>query len=112
MTKPIEVWMTAPGPNSWKASTNTPTIKDPNTNLTLWESGAMVLYLVEHYDKEKKLTYESLQERAILTYGSCFGQCVWFNALHSEKVASAIKRYYSELGRILAVLDSALTGKE
>lgn len=98
-----------------------PAIKDPNTNLTLWESGAIVLYLIEHYDKEKKLTYESLQEKAILTQwlmfqmsgqGPYFGQCGWFNVLHSEKVPSAIERYNTEIRRILRVLDDALSGKK
>ncbi|APA09444.1 hypothetical protein SS1G_12248 [Sclerotinia sclerotiorum 1980 UF-70] len=98
-----------------------PAIKDPNTNLTLWESGAIVLYLIEHYDKEKKLTYESLQEKAILTQwlmfqmsgqGPYFGQCGWFNVLHSEKVPSAIERYNTEIRRILRVLDDTLSAED
>jgi glutathione S-transferase len=40
-----------------------PAIEDPNTGLVLWESGAIVLYLVEQYDKEKKLTYTDLVQR-------------------------------------------------
>jgi glutathione S-transferase len=35
-----------------------PAIFDPNTGLTLWESGAIVEYLVETYDKESKLKYQ------------------------------------------------------
>ena len=34
-----------------------PAIHDPNTDLTLWESGAIVSYLIEQYDKEYKLSY-------------------------------------------------------
>lgn len=34
-----------------------PAIEDPNTGITLWESGAIVEYLVETYDKDDKLSY-------------------------------------------------------
>lgn len=32
----------------------TPTIEDPNTGIILWESGAILEYLVDLYDKEKE----------------------------------------------------------
>jgi glutathione S-transferase len=59
---------------------------DPNTNLTLLESGAIIQYLEEVYDKEKKLTYDTLNERQLLNQflhfqmsgqGPYFGQCGW-----------------------------------
>lgn len=34
-----------------------PSIHDPNTNLTLWESGAIIEYFIETYDKEHKLSF-------------------------------------------------------
>ena len=34
-----------------------PAIEDPNTGLNLWESGAIIEYLIETYDKENKLRY-------------------------------------------------------
>lgn len=41
-----------------------PALKDPNANdLIIWESGAIVEYLVETYDKEHKLTFVSGPEK-------------------------------------------------
>lgn len=40
-----------------------PAIEDPNTGLTLWESGAIIEYLIETYDKEHKLTFTSAPEK-------------------------------------------------
>lgn len=59
-------------------------IVDPNTNLILWESGAIIQYLEEEYDKDKKLTCDSMQERQLLNQwlhfqmsgqGPYYGQC-------------------------------------
>jgi glutathione S-transferase len=35
-----------------------PSIHDPNTGITLWESGAIVLYLIDRYDKDHKFSFE------------------------------------------------------
>jgi glutathione S-transferase len=44
-----------------------PAIHDPNTGLTLWESGAIVEYLIETYDKENKISYPTGSNDAYLT---------------------------------------------
>ena len=36
---------------------------DPKTNITLWESGAIIQYLIDTYDKEKRLTYTTSPDK-------------------------------------------------
>lgn len=40
-----------------------PAIEDPNSGLNLWESGAIIEYLLETYDKGDSLRYKSGKER-------------------------------------------------
>lgn len=40
-----------------------PAIEDPNTGITLWESGSIIEYLLDTYDKEHKLQYTSFPEK-------------------------------------------------
>ncbi|KAI0903460.1 glutathione S-transferase [Ustulina deusta] len=97
-----------------------PAIEDPNTGLTLWESGAIYQYLIEVYDTEKQLSYESLNDRHLCNQwlhfqmsgqGPYYGQVSWFNHLHPEKIPSAIERYANEVRRILGVLETVLSKK-
>jgi len=98
-----------------------PAIHDPNTNLTLWESGAIIEYLVDTYDKEHKLTYTTFPEKYLVKQylhfqmsgqGPYFGQAAWFSNFHPEKIPSAIKRYQEQTIRVVGVLDQALKGKQ
>ena len=43
-----------------------PVIEDPNTGITLWESGAILEYLIDQYDKEGKFTIKSTPEKYYL----------------------------------------------
>ncbi|KAI0594970.1 URE2 protein [Biscogniauxia sp. FL1348] len=96
-----------------------PAIEDPNTGLTLWESGAIVEYLIDTYDKDKKLTYDSFPEKyQIKQYlhfqmsgqGPYFGQRIWFARNHPDEVA--LRRYEEQMLRVFSVLDKILEGRE
>ena len=100
-----------------------PSIHDPNTNLTIWESGAIVEYLIERYDtnEPRKLSFTPGSAEAELArsflylqvsgQGPYYGQAVWFKKFHAEKVPSAVKRYVNEVKRVTGVLDKWL-GKQ
>lgn len=67
-------------------------IIDPNTNITLFESGAIVSYLITTYDKSNSLTYTSSPETFHLQQwayfqasgqGPYFGQAAWYVSIES-----------------------------
>ncbi|KLJ12019.1 hypothetical protein EMPG_12854 [Blastomyces silverae] len=98
-----------------------PSLHDPNTGITVWESGAIIEYLVSAYDKERKLSFEpgtaehwhSIQwlHFQMSGQGPYFGQAAWFQNYHPEKLPSAIARYENEIKRVCGVLDGWLAGK-
>ncbi|KAI1335705.1 glutathione S-transferase [Xylariaceae sp. FL0016] len=96
-------------------------IEDPNVDLTLWESGAMLTYIIERYDTRNALTYTDLEKKHHLNQwlhfqtsgqGPYYGIAGWFIHLHPEKVQSAIERYTNQVTRVLCVLEGCLEGKE
>ncbi|PKY05019.1 glutathione S-transferase [Aspergillus campestris IBT 28561] len=99
-----------------------PAIEDPNTGITLWESGAIVEYLVETYDKDHTISFASgtpeyYQAKQWLHFqmsgqGPYFGQFVWFSVYHPEKIQSAQDRYLNEIRRVSGVLNSVLKDRE
>ena len=99
-----------------------PTIVDPNNNdLVLWESGAILEYLVDTYDKENKLNVTDFADKWHLKQylhfqmsgqGPYFGQFVWFSVYHQENFPSAKERYEKEIVRVIGVLNDILKGKE
>lgn len=100
---------------------STPAIHDPNTGITLWESGAIIEYLIAEYDKEHKISFDSSPDKyyamqylhfQMSGQGPYFGQAAWFAFAHPEKIASALDRYFKEIGRVTAVLDGLLSDKE
>ena len=99
-----------------------PAIEDPNTGINLWESGAIVEYLVETYDKQNTISFAAgtpdyFYAKQWLHFqmsgqGPYFGQAVWFTRFHSEQLPSARERYVNEIRRVCGVLNRALEGRE
>ncbi|KAF2722928.1 glutathione S-transferase [Polychaeton citri CBS 116435] len=100
-----------------------PALEDPNTGITTWESGANIQYLIDTYDKEGKLHYDTAKEKyeqlswayfQVSGQGPYFGQAAWFKMYHPEPVPSAVDRYRGEIRRVLGVLESHFnkTGRE
>ena len=97
-----------------------PSIHDPNTGITLWESGAIVEYLIERYDsEERKLSFEPGTPEAYHAkqwlffqasgQGPYYGQYGWFRLYAPEKIPSALERYAKEVNRVTAVLEGHLS---
>ncbi|GKZ69398.1 glutathione S-transferase, nitrogen catabolite repression regulator [Aspergillus niger] len=100
---------------------NTPNPTNPNHPFTLWESGAIIQYLIDLYDPTHILSYPpSTPEKHLLNQylqfqmsgqGPYYGQCGWFSVLSPQKLPVAITRYQAEVHRILSVLNTILEGR-
>jgi len=96
-----------------------PAIVDPNTDLKVFESAAILIYLAEKTGKflppvsEPKKRYEVLEwvMWQMGGVGPMMGQFNHFNS-RDEKIQYAIDRYTNESFRLLRVLNSQLQGKE
>ena len=92
-------------------------------NLSIWESGAILLHLVNRYYKatgEAKLWSNDLAEQAQINawlffqatgHAPMIGQALHFRYFHSEKLPSALERYTAEVRRVYAVIEMALAEK-
>jgi glutathione S-transferase len=95
-----------------------PAIHDPNTNITLWESGAILEYLIEEYDTAHTVSFakgtpEYYHAKQWLIFqvsgqGPYYGQFYWFKKLHPETVESAQQRYLGEVKRVTGVVEGVL----
>ncbi|OGM51273.1 glutathione S-transferase Ure2-like protein [Aspergillus bombycis] len=95
-----------------------PTLHDPNTGLTIWESGAIIEYLVDRYDTSRRLSFEPGTHDFYLAkqwlhfqmsgQGPYYGQMVWFTKYHAEQLPSAVERYVKEINRVTGVLEGWL----
>ncbi|TVY92227.1 Glutathione S-transferase-like protein [Lachnellula willkommii] len=116
-----------------------PAIEDPNTGYKVWETGAIIEYLIDYYDKEEKFHYASGPEKyqtkqwlyfQVSGQGPYFGQAAYFqqslflteiydcilsngrtrfNMFHHEKLLGAQERYMKEVHRVVGVLNSHLS---
>ncbi|KAF7958292.1 hypothetical protein EAE96_001843 [Botrytis aclada] len=98
-----------------------PVLQDPNTGYKIWETGAIIEYLIDQYDTDQKLSYASGLKKYELKQwlffqvsgqGPYWGQAAWFNLFHAEKLLSAQKRYVDEIHRVVGVLDEVLGQSE
>ncbi|KAH9896992.1 glutathione S-transferase C-terminal-like protein [Cubamyces lactineus] len=112
-----------------------------NGDFVIWESSAIILYLVERYDKNKKLSVAVADDKFSMiqwlffqasgqgfvdlsSLPSCnenhtfylsrpyFGQAAHFMRYHPKKIPSAIERYQKEIVRVISVLDSVLSKQD
>ncbi|PSS06503.1 hypothetical protein PHLCEN_2v3705 [Hermanssonia centrifuga] len=112
----------APDHTKYNPNGRIPTLIDhKNNDFTLWESDAILLYLVSKYDPEHNISVTAEGDKFHLTQwlffqasgqGPYFGQAAWFTYFHPEKIPSAIERYTNETIRVLGVLESVLSKQE
>lgn len=95
-----------------------PAIVDKDTDITVFESGAILMYLADKTGKllptEQKARYQVI-EWLMLQMGSIgpmFGQFNHFNMHAPEKIPYAIQRYEKETLRLYGVLDKQLADNE
>ncbi|KZT69092.1 glutathione S-transferase [Daedalea quercina L-15889] len=99
-----------------------PTLIDHgNNDFDIWESNAIMTYLVEKYDTEHKISVSNFEEKIqqlqwlffqASGQGPYFGQYFWFSRYHPDKIPSAVERYQKEALRVTGVLESVLSKQE
>jgi len=96
-------------------------IDHKNNDFTIWESNAIITYLVEKYDTAHKISAATPEDKIhqlqwlffqASGQGPYFGQAIWFKVYHEEKIPSAIERYQKETVRVWSVLESILSKQE
>ncbi|KAK5715164.1 glutathione S- transferase, nitrogen catabolite repression regulator [Elasticomyces elasticus] len=93
-------------------------LEDPNSKVLLWESLAIVEYLVQTYDKEQELHYAPntqnwwmCQQWLAYQMGAqspFFSLKAYFSNQHEDKVPSVIGRFSDDVIRIAAIMEHYL----
>lgn len=95
-----------------------PAIVDTDENVTLFESGAIMIYLAEKNDlfmpkdvrgRAEVIQWVMFQMSGI---GPMMGQANIFSRYFPEKIPAAIERYQSEVHRLFSVLETQLSRHE
>jgi GST-like protein len=95
-----------------------PAIIDQDTGITVFESGAILIYLAEKAGQflpnDQKNRFQVLEWLMfqMASVGPMFGQLNHFKKFASEKIPYAIERYEKETLRLCDVLERQLTDKE
>jgi GSH-dependent disulfide-bond oxidoreductase len=95
-----------------------PAIIDQDTGITVFESGAILMYLAEKTGKllpqEQKAKYQVIEWLMFQmgSVGPMFGQLNHFKKFAPEKIPYAIARYEKETLRLYGVLDKQLGNNE
>jgi GSH-dependent disulfide-bond oxidoreductase len=95
-----------------------PAIIDSDTDMTVFESGAILIYLAEKTGQlmpsEQKARFQVLEWLMfqMASIGPMFGQLNHFKRFAPEKIPYAIERYEKETLRLYGVLDKQLADKE
>lgn len=95
-----------------------PAIVDSDTETTVFESGAILIYLAEKTDKllpaetKKRISVIEWLMFQMASVGPMFGQLNHFKKFAPEKIPYAIARYEKETLRLYGVLDKQLEKNE
>ncbi len=95
-----------------------PSIIDQDTGITVFESGAILIYLAEKTGQflpsDQKGRFQVIEWLMFQMggVGPMFGQLNHFKKFASEKIPYAIERYEKETLRLYSVLDKQLADKE
>ena len=95
-----------------------PAIIDRETDITVFESGAILIYLAEKTGQlipsDQKGRFEVIEwvMFQMASVGPMFGQLTYFKRFASEQVPYAIDRYTKETLRLYDVLDRRLADRE
>jgi GST-like protein len=96
-----------------------PALEDPDTGVSLFESGAILLYLADKHDRFIPPESHAMGRAEVLQWlfwqmaglGPMMGQASHFRNYAPEKVPYAIERYTNESMRLLAVMDKRLADR-
>ncbi|KAI0750282.1 glutathione S-transferase [Daedaleopsis nitida] len=99
-----------------------PTLIDHNNDdFVVWESNAIIAYLVDKYDTGHNISCVNPDDRITQLQwlffqasgqGAYFGQAAYFTVFAPEKIPSAIERYQKEIIRVLGVLEATLSTRK
>ncbi|CEL55498.1 hypothetical protein RSOLAG1IB_01510 [Rhizoctonia solani AG-1 IB] len=93
-------------------------------NFAVFESAAILLYLAQHYDKERKFSYDPVADPDLYSeqlqwiffthggIGPMQGQANHFYRYAPEKIPYGINRYITETKRLYSVLNDRLADRE